>query len=77
MVNVKKQRGPTAAQLLERPDPAADFAATVFTRLEKARRGKEKLQPRSCSGSVGVSYSQKRNKKQSTRPKTRSKKSHT
>jgi len=43
MVNVEKQRGPTVAQLPERTDRAADFAATVFTRPEKARRGKGKL----------------------------------
>ncbi|PIU59552.1 hypothetical protein COS86_03690 [Candidatus Bathyarchaeota archaeon CG07_land_8_20_14_0_80_47_9] len=77
MVNMKKQRGPTVVQLPERTDCAAYFAATVFTRPEKARRGKEKLQARSCSGSVGVPYSQKRNKKQSILPKTRSKKNHT
>ena len=43
MVNVEKQRGPTVAQLPERTDRAAVFAATVFTRPEKARRGKGKL----------------------------------
>jgi hypothetical protein len=44
MVNVEKQRGPAVVQLPERTDCAADFAATVFTRPEKARRGKKKLQ---------------------------------
>jgi hypothetical protein len=76
VVNVEKQRGPKVAQFSERTDRVADFAVTVFTRPEKARRGKEKLQVRSCSGSVGVSYSQKRSKKQSIRLKTRSKKNH-